>query len=270
MTTSDAGWFHAAYTRYGDERNTALLFIHGVRLGREIWKPHALALADEYSIVTLDLPGHGKLAALPFKTPTVEALLAHIVEDVLGKPPIVIGYSLGGYVAMQFAHDYPEHTAGLVLADCTLDLAGWLRHPYNWAVRGRWTVPTRSVRRTLALLFRLTVHHRIAKTIVPLRFKRALVANSRAFKRIETFSGRLSKYRRPVLIVNGEWDFIFRADEQKFARAANAELGLIKRTDHIAPLRRPEEFAALVRQFARGVYAAGDSPHAQTSNVDTL
>ncbi|HEY8298559.1 MAG TPA: alpha/beta hydrolase [Candidatus Baltobacteraceae bacterium] len=253
----NARTFDHAYTLYGDARNPPLLFIHGIRLGREIWRAHALALAGEYRVATLDLPGHGALAELSFELPLVEALLAHVIDDVLGRPPIVIGYSLGGYVAMQLAHDSPERTAGLVLADCTLDLSGWLRHPYDWTMRATSGIPTGALQRALSLLFRLTLPREIARTIIPLPFNRSVFADVSRAGRGVSFSDRLRGYDKPALIVNGEWDMLFRTDERTFARAANARVAVIRHSDHVAPLRKPDEFTQLVRAFAAEVYRGG-------------
>ncbi|MGZ3496734.1 MAG: alpha/beta fold hydrolase [Vulcanimicrobiaceae bacterium] len=248
--------FESAYTAYGNAANPPILFIHGIRLGREIWTRHATALADEYYVVALDLPGHGALHEVPFGAEAVQGLLRHIINDVFGRrPALVVGYSLGGYVAMQLAHDAPERTAGLVLADCTLDLTGWLRHPYDWVVRATETLPTVALQRALSFMFRLTLPREVAEAIIPMRFNRSVFSDVYRAGAGVTFSDHLRGYDKPTLIVNGEWDIFFRADERKFAAAANAEIRLIRRADHVAPLRKPDEFIELVRSFAQRVYS---------------
>ncbi|MDQ2872304.1 MAG: alpha/beta hydrolase [Candidatus Eremiobacteraeota bacterium] len=244
-----------AYTAYGDSRNPPLLFLHGIRLGREIWEPHATALADAYYVLTVDLPGHGALADVPFSVATVGALLTEIVDDVLARrPPVLIGYSLGGYVAMQFAHDTPERTSGVLLAGCTSDLKGWQHHPYDWLVHAANSVPSGVLRAAIAATFRVTLPSAVADTVIPLRFNASVFGDVKRAKTGLTSSELLRSYDKPVLIVNGQWDVFFRADEAKFAKAARAPVRLIRRSDHVAPLRKPHQFTALVRQFAERVY----------------
>jgi pimeloyl-ACP methyl ester carboxylesterase len=251
--------FAGAYSLYGDPANPPLLFVHGIRLGREIWERHANALRDAYYVATLDLPGHGTLADVPFETDTVGALLSYVIDDVLKAPPIVIGYSLGGYVAMQFAHDAPERTAAIVLADCTLDFNGWLRSPYEWVMRTTARIPAATLRRMITFAFRLTLPREVAEVVVPLRFNRAVFADVRRAGSGVISSELLRDYDKPVLIVNGEWDVLFRGDERKFARRAHADVEVIGRTDHVAPLRKPDEFTKIVRRFAQRVFRPSTS-----------
>ena len=106
-----------------------------MRLGRDIWAPHARALAQRYHVVTLDLPGHGALAGVPFTQRRVDELLNDAIDNVVGSAPLTIGYSLGGFVAMRYASQFPERTRALLLAGCTLDLEAWKRWPYGAGVR---------------------------------------------------------------------------------------------------------------------------------------
>ncbi|MBV8489504.1 MAG: alpha/beta fold hydrolase, partial [Candidatus Eremiobacteraeota bacterium] len=105
-----------AVSTFGDPNAPGIVFLHGIRLGREIWEPHARALAGRYRVVTVDLPGHGALAGIPFTTENVTQLLDEAIASNLCGAPLVVGYSLGGYVAMRYGVHYPERTAAMLLA----------------------------------------------------------------------------------------------------------------------------------------------------------
>ena len=102
-------------------------------LGREIWssaRPRAGVSAITSS--RIDLPGHGALAGVPsFTERRLDGKLLNErhVDKVVGSAPLMIGYSLGGFVAMRYASRFPERTRALLLADCTLDFEAWKRWP---------------------------------------------------------------------------------------------------------------------------------------------
>jgi pimeloyl-ACP methyl ester carboxylesterase len=248
--------FRRGIMTYGDPRNPPIVFLHGIRLGGKIWKEHALALCNEFHVVTPDLPGHGALADLPFEIPVVDAFLAYIADSVTLRPPLVVGYSLGGYVAMRYATDLPEHTAGLMLTGCSTDVVGYRQALYEIAVALGAQFSPSLLQKVLAVLFQLTLPPSVARTVIPFRFNQRVFDASRKIVCGVQYSTLLAEYGRPVLLVNGEWDLLFRPDETKFARAAGAELVIIRGSDHVAPLRHPAQFAVMVRTFANRVFSA--------------
>lgn len=241
---------------YGNPANPPILFLHGIRLGGAIWDEHARALSDAFFVITPDLPGHAALADLPFEIPICDALLAYITERVTAQPPLVVGYSLGGYLAMRYATDLPERTAGLILTGCSTDIVGHRQLLYEIGVGITAQFPAAFVQRVLAVFFRLTLPRRIAETIVPFPFNQRVFESSRKLAGGVRYSEKLAGYGKPVLIVNGEWDILFRPDEQLYAAATGSQVVIMERSDHVAPLRRPREFTAHVRRFAEAVFGS--------------
>lgn len=250
--------FARGITTYGNPKNPPILFLHGVRLGGKIWAQHARLLSDAFYIITPDLPGHGALADLPFDIPVNDAFLAYIADNVVSRPPLVVGYSLGGYVAMRYATDMPERTAGLVLTGCTADVVAHRQLLYDISVAITACFPPRIVEKWLSVFFRITLPPRIADVVIPFRFDQRTFELSRRTATGVEYSKRLERYGRPVLIVNGEWDVLFRPDERKFAHATDAQVVIMQNMDHVAPLRRPEQFSAIVRRFASATFGTLD------------
>jgi pimeloyl-ACP methyl ester carboxylesterase len=257
--------FASAVTTYGNPRNPPILFLHGIRLGGKIWEPHAHALCDEFFVVAPDLPGHGALANLPFDAPTIDAFLAYVSDNVVARPPLVVGYSLGGYVAMRYAVDLPDHTSGLVITGSTTNIVGYRRLLYSAAVRATARVPAPVVQTLLTLFFRMTLPPRVANVVIPFRFNQAVFEQSLHLAGGVRYSDLLTRYKHPVLVVNGRWDVLFRRDERSYAQAANARLVVMPRTDHVAPLREPAVFCEIVRTFARSVFETSTSSGGQTA-----
>lgn len=246
--------FSRAIETYGDPANPPIVFLHGIRLGGKIWEPHAAALRDEFFVVAPDLPGHGALEHLPFDAPTIDAFLTYISDNVVSRPPLFVGYSLGGYVAMRYATDLPDHTSGLILTGSSTNIIGYRRALYNAAVRVTARIPAPLVQKLLAGFFHVTLPARVADVIIPFRFNHNVFEQSLRLAGGIRYSDLLKNYRKPVLLVNGKWDVLFRRDERMYTQAAAARLIVMRGTDHVAPLRKPEEFSELVRSFARTVF----------------
>lgn len=75
-------------------------------------------LAQEYRVIAFDRPGHG-YSGRPPGEPVTFALNARLIHGALQElgveRPLIAGHSFGGAVAMQYAVDYPEEVAGLLL-----------------------------------------------------------------------------------------------------------------------------------------------------------
>jgi pimeloyl-ACP methyl ester carboxylesterase len=96
-----------------------LLLLHGLSSNARIWDFVAPILTQHFRVIAADQRGHG-LTDVPRDaysfaevTGDITALLDHLAID----PPIVVGHSWGGGVAVQFAADSPARTRGIVLVD---------------------------------------------------------------------------------------------------------------------------------------------------------
>ncbi len=107
---------HAICYRTAGE-GPAILLVHGIAGRAENWDPIIPALAREHTVIAPDLPGHG-LSGKPPGDYSIGAL-ASAMRDLLvylgHERATVIGHSLGGGVAMQYAYMFPERCERLVL-----------------------------------------------------------------------------------------------------------------------------------------------------------
>ncbi|MFA5973548.1 MAG: alpha/beta hydrolase [Lentimicrobiaceae bacterium] len=94
-----------------------LVLLHGFLESKAIWDDFTETLQNDFTIVAIDLPGHGE-SDLIAESHTME-LMAGAIKEVLKveriEQVIITGHSLGGYVALQFAVDNEELVKGLVL-----------------------------------------------------------------------------------------------------------------------------------------------------------
>jgi pimeloyl-ACP methyl ester carboxylesterase len=95
----------------------ALLLLHGIANSSDTWARVAPLLSKDYTVIAPDLLGHGESAA-PRGDYSLGAHAsgARDVATALGHDRVtVVGHSLGGGIAMQFAYQFPERTERLVL-----------------------------------------------------------------------------------------------------------------------------------------------------------
>jgi pimeloyl-ACP methyl ester carboxylesterase len=94
-----------------------IVLIHGIGDSSATWEPVLAALARRHLVIAPDLLGHGN-SDKPRADYSVAAY-ANGVRDLLGvlgvERATLVGHSLGGGVAMQFAYQFPERTERLVL-----------------------------------------------------------------------------------------------------------------------------------------------------------
>jgi pimeloyl-ACP methyl ester carboxylesterase len=102
--------------RYSGGEGSVLVLVHGFGDTAGGWALVAPTLAEHYRVVAVDLPGHGasEPEAPPLGFDDVAAGLEAALEDQ-GDQLILLGNSLGGWVAMQFALDHPARVQRLLL-----------------------------------------------------------------------------------------------------------------------------------------------------------
>jgi len=102
-------------------RGRAVVLLHGFLGAHQIWKPLADNLARSYRVIAIDLPGHGATPCFGYAH-SME-LMARCVKAVLDSLRlsryVMIGHSMGGYVALAFADLFPENLRGMCLYHST-------------------------------------------------------------------------------------------------------------------------------------------------------
>ena len=121
----------AAYDVDGPPDGAAIVFLHGTRLCRSAWAPQMADLRDEFRVIAMDLPGHGARADDPFTLASAREAVVAVIEAAAGGRAVLVGLSLGGYVAMDVAAARPDLVRGLVLSGATAEPVGWRAWPFR-------------------------------------------------------------------------------------------------------------------------------------------
>ncbi|MFQ6372047.1 2-succinyl-6-hydroxy-2,4-cyclohexadiene-1-carboxylate synthase [Shewanella sp. YIC-542] len=106
---------------HGDKRLPALVLLHGFLGNGNDWTPLLPALSQHYYCIAIDLPGHGGSGAELVPQPGFEhvtELLLHTLEQLGIGQFHLLGYSLGGRIALHVAQTVPQRLLSLHLESC--------------------------------------------------------------------------------------------------------------------------------------------------------
>jgi pimeloyl-ACP methyl ester carboxylesterase len=113
----EANGFCYAYRRFGAKGSTPVLFLQHFRGTMDNWDPIVInAIAEQREVILFDNAGVGRSSGLAEST--IAASTRHVVAFIralgLGRVD-VFGFSMGGFIAQQLAHDHPSLVSRLIL-----------------------------------------------------------------------------------------------------------------------------------------------------------
>lgn len=94
-----------------------LVLLHGFMENSEIWNDMESTLSKEFTLIKIDLPGHGKsenyhqINTVEFMAEKVKEVVDFLKFDKIN----LLGHSLGGYVSLAFADKFPEFLESMTL-----------------------------------------------------------------------------------------------------------------------------------------------------------
>lgn len=98
-----------------------MVLLHGFLETSEIWKNFVPDLAKNRQVICVDLPGHGKsgcFGEVHTMTHMAQAVKA-VLDQLEVKQVAIAGHSMGGYVSLEFAKNYPEMVKSISLINST-------------------------------------------------------------------------------------------------------------------------------------------------------
>lgn len=237
-----------------------VVFIHGLGGDHTFWLYQVPAFCARFPVISVDLRGHGQSTK-----PDRDFGIAEMAQDVvrllrsLGvERAHMVGLSLGGVVAQQFALDYPLAVASLVLADTFCATPP----EYTDAVRAALQfvedndMPAVAKAR-ITNAFSDAVNPAMRDYFIDRVARNDKPSYVRAARAVMGFSAtaRLHEISAPALVVVGDLDRVTppALSEDLAARIAGARLARFAGAGHISNLEQPAEFNRVVVDFLDSV-----------------
>ena len=108
-----------SYTDQG--KGNAVILLHGFLENSTMWDYLVPVLAKKNRVICIDLLGHGQTDCLGYihSIEDMADAVHQVISELKIRKAIIVGHSMGGYVALAFAELYPEMMNGLVLLNST-------------------------------------------------------------------------------------------------------------------------------------------------------
>jgi pimeloyl-ACP methyl ester carboxylesterase len=236
-----------------------VLLLHPIGLSASFWKPVAQRLADRYRVIAVDARGHGDsdVPAGPF---SLEDLADDAIEllRALAGPAIVVGCSMGASVAQMIAVRAPELVSCAVFANCSGPRVGGRTDVLDERARRAAEGMPRVLEETLARWFSAgfpKAHPEVVAQVTDWLLSGDPTVHSWGWKALS--ARRNDHYKsitQPVLVLAGEHDAASPpASARQLAEALPNATYVEVPAGHMAPLERPDAFAAAIDDFAARV-----------------
>jgi len=113
MNKVNVDGINIAYDRKGSGQ--PLILIHGYPLDHTTWNGVAASLSEEFDLIIPDLRGFGESDVMEADDSIIDYAsdMAGLLNHLKIKKATLVGHSMGGYVALAFAREYPDRISGL-------------------------------------------------------------------------------------------------------------------------------------------------------------
>lgn len=260
-------WFEAA----GKSTYAPLVLLHGFTGTHNAWDDICKRLANKCFLITPDLPGHGKSVAFRAMNEmsldaTSDALL-EVLDRVRVEKTALLGYSLGGRVALDFALKYHHRLTSLILESASPGILNRAerqerrkaddalardieRYGLDWFVRYWEDTSLFATQKTLGQqVIQRIRSERLSNTTKDL----AMSLRSASTGRMRPLWDQLESLEIPVLLIVGEKDekYLATAKEMK-NRIPHCTLSVVEGAGHATHLENPGAFGQIVETFLDG------------------
>jgi pimeloyl-[acyl-carrier protein] methyl ester esterase len=261
-----------------------LVLLHGWGLNLRVWDGLTRELAKHFRVIAVDLPGHGRSAwNAKARTPAEQAWQVHAALSSRSDRYSLLGWSLGGQIALDLAAAMPGNVERLVLVATTPRFAASEDWPHGMPATSLDKLATQlrtNYKRTVSEFLELQVRGSAAseKVLADLHASlfshgeahpKALVAGLATLKNSDLRS-MLGLIHAPALVIAGQYDRVTLPAASRALAAAlpDARYVEFRRAAHAPFLSHTPEFASLVTRFLQGAPIEATPPTERSPNAE--
>jgi pimeloyl-ACP methyl ester carboxylesterase len=238
-----------------------IVFLHGFMESARIWRPYAFRLAERFKVIRINLPGHGG-SSVYAETHSME-FMADAVKAVLNREGVdqamLVGHSMGGYVALAFAETYPLQVKALVLFSSTsFSDPAERKEERNRALRAAQAHKLKFITSVVPNLFYERKGSKAGKRIYkmvriaarqPVEGIMAAIAGMRDRADKTTV---LQNATFPIMFLSGHDDFLIPVEriEEMAAKVPKARVEIVEECGHMGFLEQEKVCFDLIEEFA--------------------
>lgn len=253
---------HLSYDDIGSDLPIA--FLHAFPLDRSMWAPQVGAVVRQGRCIAPDLRGFGaSTPAPPYSMDQYADDVAALLDTLGARPAVVVGLSMGGYIAFAFWRRHRAKVRALVLADtragADTDEGREKRRRLIEVARTRGSGTLAEMQ--IASMIGETTRQRRPDVVETVRAMMAVAPVAGVVGALEAMMARpdstpnLATIDVPTLIVVGEQDTLTPPEEAKamHEKIRGSRLEVIAEAGHICNLERPAAFSHVLSEFVEGV-----------------
>lgn len=229
----------------------SILFIHGGSLNQGMWAQQIEVLKNEFDVHALDLPGHGKNINKPFTLESaIDEVDKYITSKIEGRA-IIVGVSLGGYVAIAYAYKHPENVSKLILSGCCIQYIGFI----GFLAKINTILLKIISKKRFDSMQKKALMKITSRSITENICENGISLNG-AMESMSEVIGKdfvcmIKKCKSPILLINGENDTLNKKYESRYIEVGNKlSIKSMKNCGHLCSLEKPDVFTGLVSKFA--------------------
>lgn len=243
---------------YTDEgKGFPVILLHGFCETHEVWSRFSKNLANDFRVISVDLPGFGNSKILPevFSVADAAAKVIALLNELKISKSIVVGHSLGGYVTLAMVRQQAEMFAGFGLFHST----AYADSEERKASRNK-VIEFVSKNGVAAFIetFIPPLFHDKSNPDIPFAVKMALktpqdtlIGYAKAMRDRPDLTSVIQNFKNPILFIAGEKDTVIPVDtvEKQAKMAAKPHLFEIKNAAHMGMFEKEAQTVNLTREF---------------------
>lgn len=253
INTINVNGIELAYIRRG--QGNPLVLLHGYPLDHRIWDEVASLLEGEFDLILPDLRGFGGSTTIdvPYKMDDFAADVAGLLDHLGIQTTAIAGHSMGGYIALAFAHRYPERVSGfgMVSSQAVADSQEKKEGRYKSAAE----VSEKGIQGVVAAMTpKLTPDETVQESVREIMSQQkpaAFIGALKAMAERMDATSQLVKFHFPVVLVHGDKDDLIPIERAREVRdvISHAHLVEMKGVGHMPMMENPKQTAQALRHL---------------------